>query len=1787
MKRWSDRFGILIALTLLLRVNTAMAVPATPNGIDVAQPDGQTIRITMKGDEFFSWTETNEGYATVKDPKDGFWKYAKPASNAVGFQIISDARVGKRNPRLLGLQPHGLPDQTAVSEFVTALRDQTRGIQQNEGKRAPKSLRKGDEATPPSDTENEPPVLGIPVSGNTNIRNIVILAAFSDHWDSTTSTVRATQGRVNTLEYKNLFNEVGHTTDGSVGSVRDYYREVSYGKLTVDSVITPWVKLPRTESYYGSDGSTTDTNWQQMVSDAITAAEAAGFDFSQGDSDADGWVDCLTIIHSGHGQEYTSNPTTEIWSKQGELGSVVTLDGVNMKRCHIEPALRGAVSSTGIIRIGVICHEMGHFFGLPDLYDYSNLTSGLGNWDIMATGSWNGNGDGKRPAHFSAWSKYMLGFVQPEEVHSANTLSLARIEDNAVAHLIRDGLSDGEYFLVENRANVGFDNSSEIFPGMLIYHVYSQSANNDLGTWQHPVVKIEEADGDNSLGTKAAGSESGDVWKSGNGLAGGFRDQTFNSATNAMRYQNTHYYNRTNTSVDYSYIQLNSFSAPNTIMTYALSTLEPTVDSQSVEGNAYTVTWSPATNASFYEIQEGTPVTQHSFTDDAENEDFTYENWNVAGMATHDNNGAHNGAYSYAMHRYFGGKWYPTVQTLTMKKSFTVTATTALSFYLMSHTYDAGYLKCQISNDAGNTWKTLDVFGGYIDPWTRQSYDFNAIQAIGIGEHDECIVRFVANFEQARGWASFPGYGYALDDIALTGIGMSAYDAWTTLSDSITDTRYEVQGRGNGDHAYRVRANANGIWQDYGTVGIVGVTKSAIPVSTTITSTTSDPTSISPIPVTVTFSVDVTGFEASDIVTGNAILANFSGSGNTYQFDLIPTTAGLVTADIAAGVCVDADGNENTAAIQFSRNFAIEGPSVASILRKTAETTNLSTLAWIVTFTEPVAGVDLTDFELVTTGITGAALTSVTGSGAIWTVTAVSGTGNGSMGLNVLDDDSIRNIDDAPLGGIGVGNGNYSGSIYLIDKIGPTVTLTSVTPAGPTTAASIHVCAQWNEATVLGFDAADLNVINATITNFTGSSPYYEFDLNPVNQGTVTVQVGSSKATDVIGNKNMASNKLSWTYDRTAPYIVSITRKYPELTNRSIVSWSVIFSEAVTGVDSTDFVLTSSEGIVGAAITTLSGSKTTWTITAGTGTGNGLLYLTLLDDGSIQDIAGNSLVAMGSEGSTSSTSDTPCPAYQLDKTPPVPVLSATPAPGYIGLESVHINVVWSKSPITGFDETDITVTNATVANFTGSSPYYEFDVIPLGQGTMTVQIPASKATDVAGNKNTASQRLSWICDSIAPNVSAIVCKYPDPTNRTSVAWTVTFSEPVLGVDATDFVLIAGGDITDVAIISVTGSKAVWTITASTGTGSGTLGLSLIDDDTITDLRGNPLGESGPGNGNFTGSVYQVDKTKPEVTSLTIANGVLSTTTATVTLNNVCTGNPAWYLASESSTFADAVWLPYTANPEFTLSTGGGKKIVYFKVKTLAGTSSNTKTDTITLCDTITLMLPGDVPLELIRIPAGKFMMGSPVTEQDRQSCEGPQHQVTLTQDYYLGVTPVTKRQWTAMMGTTPWAGQDNTNPDSPAVCVSWEDAQTFIAAVNTLGQGLFTLPTEAQWEYACRAGMTTRFFWGDDPSLSLIDLYAWYAANTVAEPYAHQVGLKLPNPFTVYDLTGNVWEWCNDWFGFYTSRAATDPVGPVSGVNRVLRGGSWTSTGEGCRSASRSSADPTSLLSDTGFRIAR
>jgi formylglycine-generating enzyme required for sulfatase activity len=236
---------------------------------------------------------------------------------------------------------------------------------------------------------------------------------------------------------------------------------------------------------------------------------------------------------------------------------------------------------------------------------------------------------------------------------------------------------------------------------------------------------------------------------------------------------------------------------------------------------------------------------------------------------------------------------------------------------------------------------------------------------------------------------------------------------------------------------------------------------------------------------------------------------------------------------------------------------------------------------------------------------------------------------------------------------------------------------------------------------------------------------------------------------------------------------------------------------------------------------------------------------------------------------------------------------------------------------------------------------------------------------------------------------------------------------------------------------------------------------------------------------------------------------------------------------------------------------------------------------------LVLNLGKRLAMKLVLIPAGAFIMGSPKPERDNRSVfdDEVQHEVTISKPFYLGSTNVTVAQYAQFVKDT---GQQHKEPnisqagDHPVVNVSWDDAQAFCQWMSKRSGKAVRLPTEAQWEFACRAGTQTRFSFGDKAA-DLGD-YSWYSANNGGT--THPVGQKRPNAWGLFDMHGNAWQWCSEYLGPYVISDKTDPAGPKAGKQRVLRGGSWISDGPAnCRSAHRGGDTPATRNPYYGFRV--
>jgi len=290
-------------------------------------------------------------------------------------------------------------------------------------------------------------------------------------------------------------------------SMAEFYVDNSYGNFVMQGTVVGWVRLPQTYAYYvdGQNGfGSYPTNAQKMAEDAIVGADPM-VDYSQFDGDGNGWVDGVFIVHAGAGAEQTGSDFM-IWSHKWSLAVTQNLDGVGISSYTTEPEEN---TSYGLTTMGVFAHEYGHFIGLPDLYDTDYSSSGIGDWSLMAGGSWNFGG--RYPAFFDAWCKYKLGFLDATNVATSQTdVAIPASYYEPVAYrLWGNGTVGNQYFLIENRQKGETDYGIPA-SGLLIYHIDESVGGNS--NENHPKVAVEQADGKFQLEAGINQGDGGDIW---------------------------------------------------------------------------------------------------------------------------------------------------------------------------------------------------------------------------------------------------------------------------------------------------------------------------------------------------------------------------------------------------------------------------------------------------------------------------------------------------------------------------------------------------------------------------------------------------------------------------------------------------------------------------------------------------------------------------------------------------------------------------------------------------------------------------------------------------------------------------------------------------------------------------------------------------------------------------------------------------------------------------------------------------------------------------------------------------------------------------------------------------------------------------------------------------------------------------------------------------------------------------------------------------------------------------
>lgn len=437
------------------------AIKAFPNPINITQPDGTQLTIRLHGDEFHHY-QTTEDNILLKSNVNGFLTYATSNTNGL---VVESSVVAKN------IKQRSALDQ----QFINA--QNQNNLRQITIKSRQKSKMLVGSSQPRKATAY--PLTGSP-------KSLVILVNYSDKALSVASPLSS---------FQNLTTQVGYSANGGTGSARDYFMAASLGKFSPDFVVVGPVTLPKTLDFYGkNDTGGNDTNPAQMIVDACTAANTAGLDFTQFDTDGDGYVDNVFVYYAGYNEAEGAAANT-IWPHRWSISSAgittgITFDGKKIEDYSCTSELKGT-TGTNMCGIGTFSHEFGHVIGLPDFYDTSGTqTNTLDSWEIMDAGAYNNSG--RTPPTYSAYERFYLGYFTPQQVSTGSDLILDPIYQgttvpasttnqaflfSATNHNLNGASpSPAEFFMVEYRKKTGWDTYLPA-EGMCIWHIDYNATN--------------------------------------------------------------------------------------------------------------------------------------------------------------------------------------------------------------------------------------------------------------------------------------------------------------------------------------------------------------------------------------------------------------------------------------------------------------------------------------------------------------------------------------------------------------------------------------------------------------------------------------------------------------------------------------------------------------------------------------------------------------------------------------------------------------------------------------------------------------------------------------------------------------------------------------------------------------------------------------------------------------------------------------------------------------------------------------------------------------------------------------------------------------------------------------------------------------------------------------------------------------------------------------------------------------------------------------------------------------
>jgi len=483
---YKSPISFIIALVFSL---STFAIPARRTPFTVTQSDGSTLTLMLIGDETLHFLSTTDNIP-VKEV-NGAYFYATMSDSLCATSVLA----------------HNLEQRTDTEmAFIENIRD---GVQKAvastwTSRVKARNARRIQKRVANTNAANARKTFGLPSTIKGEKKGIVILVNFANLKMKGTSTKEA---------FNNQFNQEGYNSNSHVGSVRDYFLDQSYGQLTIDFDVIGPVTLSKSYSYYGQNNSNgDDMHPGEMAAEACKLADKLGVDFTKYDWDGDKEVDQVFIIYAGYGEHYGASKST-IWPHEFTLSEAqetydgngpITLDGVKIDTYAASCELRGT-SGANIDGIGTACHEFSHCFGLPDTYDTSYKGGfGMGDWDVLDSGSYNGSINSSVPSGYTAYERWFAGWLDLKELNSpCDVTDFKDLGTYPEAFIIYNDGNRDEYFILENRQNTkwfNYVNSIEgLTHGMLVTHVdYDSTAwvidevNNDASHQRMTIIPADK-----------------------------------------------------------------------------------------------------------------------------------------------------------------------------------------------------------------------------------------------------------------------------------------------------------------------------------------------------------------------------------------------------------------------------------------------------------------------------------------------------------------------------------------------------------------------------------------------------------------------------------------------------------------------------------------------------------------------------------------------------------------------------------------------------------------------------------------------------------------------------------------------------------------------------------------------------------------------------------------------------------------------------------------------------------------------------------------------------------------------------------------------------------------------------------------------------------------------------------------------------------------------------------------------------------------------------------------------